>query len=264
MKYSLTFVIFLFVLVEVFCQQEIKLEGIYQKENLYVFNPFIPTGGFCVTEVLVNGKTTTDEIASNAFEIDLSIYNLSIGDPLSIVIKHRDNCKPQILNPEAIMPKSTFTIISINVSKNGTLTWQTVGEIGSLPFIVEQYKWNKWVPVGTVNGVGKPSQNQYSVKVNFVSGQNRFRVKQVDYTKKPRYSQEVTYFNDIPPVTFKPGNGGKTSKEIVFSDFTDYEIYDYFGQLVLKGYGNKVNVEKLKPGTYFINYDVKSEYFEKK
>lgn len=246
-------------------QQELKLDGIYQKENIYIFNPFQPSGtGYCVIEVLVNGKTTTDEISSNAFEIDLGIYNFKIGDPVTVIIKHRDGCKPQILNPEVLMPKSTFTISSINIDKNGVLTWKTTGEVGSLPFIVEQFKWNKWVTVATINGVGKPNQNEYSVNIHFITGINRIRVKQVDYSKKPRYSQEVSFNNTNAPITFKPGNGQKTSKEIVFSASTDYEIYDYFGQLVTKGYGTKIDVSKYKVGTYFINYDNKSEYFEKK
>lgn len=264
-KYFVIIILSIVTFTSVSAQQEIKLQGIYQNENLYVLNPFTASGtGFCVYEVLVNGKTTTDEVASNAFEIDLGIYNFKVGDPVQIVIRHRDGCKPQVLNPEVLLPKSTFTIAYFNVDKNGNLTWKTTGEIGSIPFNVEQYKWNKWVTVITVQGVGTPDQNTYNTKVHFISGNNRFRIKQVDYSKKPRYSQELTYKNAVAPVTFKPGNGQKTSKEITFSAYTEYEIYDYYGQAVTKGYSNKADVSSLKPGTYFLNYDNKSEYFEKK
>ncbi len=262
-----TFLLILFFTLQLTVQaKELVIKGIYQGENVYVMNPFSPTGvGFCVYEVLVNGQISHDEINSSAFEIDLSVYNLKIGDPVTIVLKHKDGCTPKILNPEVLKPRSTFNIESIKIDpKNSRLIWVTSGEMGSLPFIVEQYRWNKWVKVGEVQGKGTPGLHSYSVKVHFHSGLNRFRVKQVDYTKKPRYSQVVSYQNNAPPVTFKPGNGRRVSDKIVFSAPTDYEIYDYYGRLKLRGYGKEVDVSFLSPGTYFLNYDNKTEVFIKK
>ncbi len=261
------FVIILFIcnLQIILAESELKISGIYQGENLYVMNPFSPTGaGFCIFEVTINGQISTDEIASNAFEIDLSVYGFSLGQPVDIVIKHHEGCTPQILNPEVLKPKSTFNTESIQVSKDGVLTWITTGEIGSLIFAVEQFKWNKWVIIASVDGKGTPGINNYTAKVHFTSGINKFRVKQIDYTKKARYSDVVTYKNLAPPVTFKPGNGMKTSKLIEFSANTDYEIYDYYGQLKTKGYGKQVDVSTYSTGTYFLNYDNKTETFEKK
>lgn len=259
------FVLFSNVTTNIFAEAKIELSGIYQGENLYVMNPFSPTGaGFCIYEVLVNGQTSSDEIASSAFEIDLSIYNFNLGDPVEIVIKHKNGCKPKVLNPEVLLPKSTFNVETIKLSKNGKLTWITSGEVGSLTFYVQQYKWNKWVTITTVQGKGTPDIHTYSVDVKFVSGINKFRIKQKDYTKKPRYSKIVEYRNNIPEVTFKPGDGMKTSKYIKFSASTSYEIYNYYGELIKKGYGKEVDVSSYKDGTYFLNYDNKTESFEKK
>ena len=95
---------------------EILLEGIFQGKNLYVMNPFSSSGvGFCVYEVTVNGQITTDEINSSAFEIDLSIFQFKLGDKLIVEIKHKENCKPKVLNPEILKPKSTFNITIIKV-----------------------------------------------------------------------------------------------------------------------------------------------------
>ena len=42
------------------------LEGNYQGKNVYVQNPNAASGvGFCVSEVLVNGNITTDELNQN-------------------------------------------------------------------------------------------------------------------------------------------------------------------------------------------------------
>ncbi len=243
----------------------IHLEGIYQGDNLYILNPFSPTGvGFCIYEVKVNGQITTDEINSSAFEIDLSVYNFKLGDKVVVDIYYHDGCTPKVLNPEVLQPKSTFNIESIKVDKSGKLIWITSGEIGSLPFIVEQYKWNKWVPIATVKGKGTQGYHTYTVNVHFTSGLNIFRVKQIDYTKKPRYSPEVKYNNPEPPVRMKPGKNERVGKYITFSVPTDYEIYDYYGRLKKKGYGYKIDVSDLEPGTYFINYDNKTDMFRKK
>lgn len=186
---------------------EIVIEGIFQGKNIYVMNPFASSGvGFCVYEVTVNGKVSTDEINSSAFEIDLSVYQFNIGDKVTIVIKHKDNCVPKVLNPEVLKPRSTFNVTSIEVTKDGYLKWTTTNESGKLPFIVEQYRWNKWIKVDEVEGKGTAGTNSYSVKVYPHSGNNKFRVKQVDYTKKPRMSQDVMFKSLQPPVTITTKN----------------------------------------------------------
>jgi len=241
---------------------EIRLEGIYQGKNLYVMNPFSSSGvGFCVYEVDVNGKVTTDEINSSAFEIDFSVFQFKLGDKIEVVIKHKENCTPKILNPEVLKPKSSFKITQIKVGDDNILRWSTTNEAGSLPFIVEQYRWNKWIKVGTVDGKGTPNSNSYKMEVFPHSGNNKFRVKQIDYTRKPHYSPEVTYRSMKPPVTYtlkKPYN------EIVFSRKTMYEIYDYYGNIVKKGIADRVDISDLKKGGYFLQYDNEMKEFKKK
>lgn len=241
---------------------EIVIDGIFQGKNLYVMNPFASSGvGFCVFEVTVNGKTSTDEINSSAFEIDLSIYQFNLGDKVTISIKHKDNCVPKVLNPEVLKPKSTFTVSAIEVGKDGTLSWSTTGEAGKLTYIGEQYRWNKWVKVGEAEGKGTPNSNSYSMKVAPHSGNNKFRVKQVDYSKKPRYSPEAIFKSVSPPVSI---TSKKFETEITFSGETMHEIYDYYGNLALKGIGSKVDITSLKKGDYFINYDNLMDQFKKK
>lgn len=241
---------------------EIVLKGVYQGKNLYVMNPFASSGvGFCVFEVRVNGQITTDEINSSAFEIDLSIFQFKKGDKLIIIVKHKEGCTPKVINPEVLKPQSTYVASLMKVDREGKLSWSTTGESGSLPFIVEQFRWNKWIKVATVEGKGTSSKNSYSVKVNPHSGNNRFRIKQVDYTRKPRYSKEVRFRSMTPPVTYAPA---KPISEIVFSQETMYEIYDYYGNLINKGSAAKVDISGLAKGDYFLNYGTKTETFKKK
>src|SRR5688572_4953500 len=102
----------------------IILEGNYQGKVLYVQNPFGPGGvGFCVTEVKVNGNITTDETNSSAFEIDLKAHKLTPGDKVEVKIFHKEGCKPKVLNPEVLKPKSTYEIVNMGADKDGTFTW---------------------------------------------------------------------------------------------------------------------------------------------
>jgi hypothetical protein len=234
----------------------IVLEGNYQGKNLFIQNPFSEAGvGFCVFEVSVNGQIATDEINSSAFEVDMKNFGLKLGDPVVVKIKHKDGCTPVVLNPEVLKPKSTFDIVKQSIANDGTYTWVTSNETGELPYIVEQKRWNKWVKVGEVMGAGKPGENSYSFKVTPHSGENTFRVKQVDLTKRSRFSQSVTYTNpSVAAVTWGPE---KPKDLITFSASTLYEIYDQYGNIVKRGYANSVDVSTLKKDLYYLNYDNK-------
>jgi len=240
---------------------EMELKGTFQGENLYVKNPFAASGvGFCVYEVTVNGQTTTDEINSSAFEIDLGVFQFEIGEAINVGIKFKDECEPKILNPEVLNPRATFEINNLIVTDE-VLSWTTTKESGALPFIVEQYRWNKWIKVGEIEGQGLISNNSYQVTIRKHSGENRFRVKQVDYRNKPRYSDEVKSISSKTAVSFGPE---RVDDIITFTAPTLYEIYDEYGGIVFKGYGSEVKVGSLTKGRYYINYDNKMTRFTKK
>lgn len=245
----------------------IILEGNYQGKNLYVQNPFGSGGvGFCVTEVLVNGNITTDEINSSAFEVDFKPHKLNIGEKVEIKIKHKEDCKPKVLNPEVLKPKSTFEVIAMTVDKDGNVKWSTKSETGKLAFAVEQFRWNKWVKVGEVDGIGTPSTNNYTFKITPHSGKNQIRVRQTDYSGQPRLSKPVDFVSDVKEVIFAPV---KVSKDINFASNdkpteTMYEIYDQYGNVVKRGFGATIDASNLAKGGYFLNYDNKMGEFIKK
>ena len=262
--------LFLSILVVVFAlvanlsfAGRIALEGHYQGKNLYVQNPYAGNGvGFCATKVTINGEVTTDEVNSSAFEIDFSNFSLNVGDKVIVIIEHKDDCGPKVLNPEVLKPKSTFRVTSMNVSPDGMMQWKSEGETGKLPYVIEQYRWSKWIRVGEVDGNGTAGENAYKFKVTPHSGENKVRVKQIDYTGRARYSRAVTFRDpSIPAVVFNPK---VVKKEIAFSTPTRYEVYDQYGNIVKRGTADKINFEKMKKGQYYLNYDNKTEKFLKK
>ncbi len=268
-KINAFFILFFIIFVnisshEVFAK-ELVLEGIYRGENLYVKNPYAASGvGFCVSEITVNERTSTDEINSSFFEIDLSVYGFHFGTALKIIIKYKDNCPPQVVNPEVLTPNSTFEIKSISIDKKGYINWTTIKEHGKLPFIIEQYKWNKWVRAGAVKGKGLAKETKYRYGIDFNTGKNKFRVKQVGYKGKVKYSESVVYMNDVDEISFIPGNGNKAGDKLFFSGETHFEIFDYYGKLIKSGIEIEVDISTLKKGTYFLNYDNKTATFIKK
>jgi len=244
----------------------LSIEGTYQGKNLYVQNPMDDDGfGYCATKVTVNGDILPGGTNMGAFEIDFANFNIAIGEPVFIVIEHNDGCKPKILNPEVLLPRSTFVVTSISVTPAGKLTWQTTSEQGKLPYIIEQYRWNKWVTVGEVQGKGTPGTNSYEFSVSPHSGENTVRVVQIDHSGQKRTSKEVKFQSTVAVVAKSPV---KVKDVINFTANgqaveTRYEIYDAYGNIVKKGVGSSVNCQNLLSGAYYINFDNVNEKFIK-
>lgn len=246
---------------------DLSLEGHYQGKSLFVQNPEDEDGfGFCVTKVTVNGNPIVESVQKPAFEIGFEDLNLKIGDPVFIVLEHGPGCMPKVLNPEVLLPKSTFEIQSMTATETGELVWKTTKEAGKLTFVVEQYRWNKWVVVGEVNGKGTPGLNEYTFKITPHSGENKVRVIQVDHSGKKRVSEAVSFINtSLKEPNFFP----KKVKDVIkfsaqgITIETRYEIFDAYGNIVKKGIASEVDCSSLRKGAYYINYDNKSEKFIK-
>ena len=232
----------------------IQLEGHYQGKNLYVQNPFAPDGtSFCAYEVRVNGAITADVIRASAFEIDLKAFRFKIGDKVSVQIFHQNACTPKVINPEVLKPRAVFTVTAINADPDSeTLTWTSTGESGPLPYAVELFRWNKWVKVDEVPGIGTPEAHTYTCRVRPVSGTNKLRVKQTEYTGASKTSPAVSFVSQKPAVTFSYDQADQT---ITFSAKTDWEIYDRYGSIVRKGHGIKISVANMAKGGYYLCYD---------
>lgn len=238
------------------------LEGKYQNQNLYVINGPTENGvGFCTYQVSVNGRISTDELNSSSFEIDFTQFNIKSGTPVVVKIDYKDDCSPRVINPQVLQPHATFELLDINIDKNEILNWTTKGEMGSLPYIVEQFRWHKWINVGEVKGIGDKGKNTYYYKITPHSGENKFRVRQVGYGEQSKKSTAVTYISSVTIPTYIIS---RDQKNIQFSDETMYMVYDAYGAVTKQGYGENINVSNLKKGLYYICYDNVVIDFKKK
>lgn len=244
----------------------LSIDGYYQGLNLYVSNPYQSDGfGFCVSKVLVNGDVLPASIQNEHFQIDLSLFGLTKGDELFVELEHYEGCTPRFLNPEVLLPNSTFVLVSLAANSAGTITWSTKNEAGRLPFHVEQFKWGKWVDAGEIQGNGTVGINQYRIDITPHSGYNKVRIVQIDNTQKKRTSTEVGFNSLISKVIKTPA---KVKDFIYFSSNsksvrTKYELHDAFGNLIKRGFDNQIDCKQLLNGIYFINFDNSSEKFIK-
>jgi purine-nucleoside phosphorylase len=260
MNKALIFFAFTLISLNTF-SEVLTLEGQYQNKNVYVSNAVAGSGvGFCAYEIRVNGMITTDEVNSSAFEIDLAVLGIKTGDPVIIQIFHKDGCAPKVLNPTVLKPMPTFETIDIKVSNSGLLEWTTQNESGELPYIVEQYKWNKWIKVGEVQGIGTPEKHTYRYQLILTSGVNKFRVTQRGNLGKVVHSPSVEMVTEIEKVSFKHI---KEQDKISFSKDTHYEIYDKYGQARVKGFGKEASLVSLKSDEYYLCFDNSVETIQK-
>ena len=228
------------------------LEGVYQGKDVYVQNPFSDEGvGFCIYEVMVNGMVTSDEINSSAFAVDLSMYEFANGDNIIITIRTKADCSPKIINPEAISPTSSCEFSHLTLSNDGVFTWDTKGESGKIPFIIEHFKWNKWVQIGSVQGEGNVDFSSYEVSLNLPAGENTIRLKQKDHNGE-RLSPEVTVMSLGAPVELL---SDKVNKTIEFSGRTHFELFNSYGELILTGFDDSFDTAELDKGSYYLNYE---------
>lgn len=241
--------------------QKITIEGQYNGENLYVLNSSGGVGGFCVTGVNVNGNKTNDAINSSSFEIDLSQLNLNIGQALTIEIFHKANCIPDVINPDAIRYQNNFTFKMIDANRKGMLTWVIVGNPGNDNFIVQQYRWDKWVNVAEVKVADSVSFGKYSYEIYPHFGQNLLRVIQTDKFGNTVYSDEEKYRTIVKEIFLE---SAKVNDELEFTAETMYEIYNSDGELLKSGVDSDVDLSGLEQGEYWVNYDNKTEKFIKK
>ncbi|RZT92362.1 hypothetical protein EV201_2833 [Ancylomarina subtilis] len=252
MNFRLLVVFFLFF-SSLASSQELNVKGVFTGSNVYIMNPFAQTeDAFTIESISINGKPYSEAIQSSAFEVDLTHMGFKLGEDLRFSIKYKDSIVPSIINMEAIQAVSSFEMKKAFIDKDQFLNWGCTNEIGSLTFFVQQYRWNKWLTVGQLRGVGTDGLNYYRIKVPVHSGQNMFRVYQIDQSEKVRYSDTIQFHSKIKPVYLV---NKKVTSRLNFSAPTQFEIFDTFGNLIFDGFGKEVRFDDLIPGKYYVNYD---------
>lgn len=259
MKYCI-FLIAFFVLNQVYSQgTEYTMTGEYQGKNIYVQNPLSKDMvNFCTKEVYLNDQLINTSPKTSAFEIDLS--KLEIGGAVFVKIIHMEGCLPKVINPQVIRSKSKFQFINV-IADGLSIHWSTVGELPYGKFFIEHYRNKHWDNIEVISGVGSFENNQYDLKPNHHTGDNKYRIKYIQSDDKIFFSRVFDYFNDVEPISFYPT---LVVDKITLSRESDYAVIDSYGNEMTKGIGKEIVLNNLKSGLYFLYIDNREEKFVKK
>jgi hypothetical protein len=183
-----------------------------------------------------------------------------------------------IYRPTGIVPVELISFTASTSGNNVLLNWSTASELNNKGFEIERSSVNgHWSLVGFVEGNGTTTeQKNYSYKdSSLTSGKYFYRLKQIDYNGRFRYSQEVEVdlsnpfrysleqnypnpFNPITKIQFAVGN----------RQFVSLKVYDILGRQVatlvseeksLGSYTIEFNAGELSSGIYF--YQLKAGDF---
>jgi hypothetical protein len=200
MKKTLFTAIALLMLQSATQAKVITLEGTYQGDNIFIYNPFDSSRGvFHVKFILVN-SIQVQQYRTTALEIDLSKHEL--GDYVFIQISvdetdrfaidlKLDQSQVKVMNPDALRSKSTFEVVYIDVNQE-MIKWTTKNEETQEPYVIERFQNNRWIPVGKVIARGSEGYNNYKYRVKHLNTGCTYRIKQRDLSNYA-YTDPVLY-----------------------------------------------------------------------
>ena len=141
------------------------------------------------------------------------------------------------------------------IDTSGVLHWESEEVEDSTEFIVQQFKWNRWVNVDTVKGT-EGDQYHFTSRVYLFHGKNRIRILH-HATDTNTYADTVSM--DVPNIPEVSYACSVNMDKVKFSAETPYEIIDAQDHTVRSVFGKSVSVKDLDEGMYFLNVENKTE-----
>ncbi|MDQ3110949.1 MAG: hypothetical protein M3R17_13735 [Bacteroidota bacterium] len=262
MKQLILILLFAFLFGEIsIAQDTLVLVGNYTGNNLCARQSFDTSASdFCIKKILVNDGDIFFE-KNPRFTIKLTSLDLHIDDTLKIEIIHDENCSPEF-NMEAICAKCKCDIFSIHIENDSILKWRSAEDYDKFIYIVQQFKWNKWISWDTISSAYKNDTVDYRTRIGkyLHSGENQFRVIAISKGETISSSKVVKMSEKKGPVLIL----NQCTTDIKFNHETYWEIYDMYGAKIKQGYGKTVPTQDLDKGGYFLNYDnATTEFFKR-
>ncbi|WP_448518947.1 hypothetical protein [Rhodoflexus sp.] len=235
---------------------EIVVSGLYNGKNVYLQNP-VSGSNTCISGIYLNGRELPAP-KSSAIDIDLS--HLKPKDRVEIRIVHADNCRPKVINPNALAEKPDFQFAFSEVTDR-TIEWVGRGENKDSRYFVEVYRNNTWYTISTKQCIAQTGNNKYSVQVNHTGNICKYRIKYYNaVTGESQYSNQMEFISAARKVT----KCEVAANKIEFSNEIDYQLLDNEYNIVLKGKGSIIDINNLKKGEYHLVFDNHIEYLSKK
>lgn len=248
---------------------ELTFEGVFYEQNAYIKNPLCgQENNFCVKEIIVNGTKVNADLNTGLITIEMSALGLKSGDSFKMVIRHTDECEPEIVNPMAFKTSPTFEFVSAEIvvaDDKSELRFVIKEETAPLPFYVEHYRNNQWMKVGVVIGQGGKAEKTYTMPFSSLVGENKLRIYQKNENGIKTREKEFTVKSPKQADVKIEKIVLKGHKEIRFTGVTEYFVVDLkSGVTNLNGVAKKVDISSLQKGKYLVAYDNFSKKFKVK
>ena len=241
-------------------EYEISQVGVYKGSSLYLHNPYVRSdGNFCINEILINDQTW--DININKPAIEISFNEGLLYKPVALRIKHKRNCVPRILNPDAIVIHSSFKFVELNLT-DSVFYWNTKGDREEAEYQVERLSIDTWLIDTLVQAKGVFSGAEYEYRPLLQSGTNKFRIRYTLPSGRYLYSHEVENEYYPEPVKISPQ---VVTDKLTLSRAVEWEITTLKGKSILSGSRTVIPLRRLKAGDYYIRLgEEQIESFSKK
>lgn len=239
--------------------QETLITGVYQGHSLYIKNPYNKElGKFCINSIKVNHREIDIDLKLSALKLDFKEWDLF--SPVVVRVYHDEVCKPRFVNPEAILFHSSFKYDSLFIS-DSLIMWHSKGDKKEGLYTIEKLADDYWEEVSTIRAKGDFEGADYIYFPEYDVGGNKYRIKYSLPNGRFLYSKELEIFHYNEPITFTPKS---VTDIITLSRYSDYEIMDLEGNVILSGSGKVIPLRRLKKGDYMIYLEGYSDNFIKK
>lgn len=206
----------------------------------------------CIDSVKVNGKVY-DDIVYDGHQIDIANkLDLGMYDSVQIDV-YINRCELRVLNPTDFYPKEILPVAYSMISEDATLSWAVQQNHPDLKIWVqiEQYKWGDWQRIGPIFTITDQKLYKTNVSQFLFKGENKFRavVASISHVHIPGEPVVFNYKGIKTKFKYK-----KKDQKIYFNQPTPFEVWNDNEQIVQKAIDSVIDVSKLQPGNYRLNY----------
>jgi len=189
-----------------------------------------------------------------------------------LVYKTKRGCFDKVVsvpNSCAPLPVSFTSFTATRMTENVMVKWSTAWEQNNSGFAVERNVNGTWEQVGWVAslavGGNSSSDLSYSfVDHNTVKGITQYRIRQVDFDSKSKYTdiRSVRGDGQIGKITIYPNPTADGKVNIVFDDASvvrNVTVADFSGRIVKEFKSinnNNLTITNLQPGMYTVKITV--------
>ena len=189
--------------------------------------------GFCIDSVMINDERYIESISSSAFEVEFD-DSLKIGSPLKVEVYHKNGCRPKLLSVQGTRNFSKIEFQNMELSDSLVLSAYVVTPY-KIRMFAEQHRWDKWIKIESTECYVDSGFVSFDLSKEKHAGKNEYRLVFSDPFSRKTFSNALIYLNKEPNFDY---HHLSAERKITFDQWTRFEFYDTYGNIVAKGQGD--------------------------